>query len=164
MFVSEKVDISFDDTTTSLYNKLSKLAYTMTKKYILDVLMKRFDPTQQNENDATFAPIINKEDEHINVNQSGKHVYNHIRTLLDSPGGYVFINDQKVKLFSSEYVKKQHDYTINTVVGFNDGACVIALDGGLLYVYEMQIANKKKMSSSLIQHGVGKQWINKEVK
>lgn len=164
MFVSKEIEITFQDTTSSVYKKLSQLAYDLTKEHVLDILNNKIISVEQNEEEVTFAPIITREDERINVNQPGEKVYNHLRGLLDFPGGYVIIDGLKVKLYDSKYIKGKHQYPINSVIGFEQDACVIALDGGLLHVYQLQVENKKKMLASQIKHGIGKQWINKEVK
>ncbi len=164
MFASKKVDIALQDTTSSVYEKLSTLAYELTKECILDILNNKIHGVDQENEKATFAPIITREDERINVNQPGKKVYDHLRALLDFPGGYVIIEGLKVKLFHSDYIEMKHDYPTNSVVGFEQDAFVIALDGGVLHVYQLQAENKKKMLASQMKHGIGKQWINKEVK
>lgn len=163
VFVQEEVSIEQDDTTSSVLNKLSKLAYQMIKDHLLQILDNQYPSTPQDETQVSFAPIISADDEHLDVSKCGKTIYNQLRALLDEPGGYVYIDDLKVKLFDSHFKKEAHDYPINTIVSF-DQFMVIALKCGLLFVEQLQIQGKKKMSAQQIKHGIGKNWIGKEIK
>lgn len=162
VFVKDEVEIQDVDTTSIVLDKLSALAYTMIKNELLDVLEGNTKAIPQEESEVSFAPIISREDEHLDVSKCGKRIYNQLRALLDEPGGYVLINDLKVKLFDSTFVKEEHDYPINTIVGFED-SLVLALKCGFLYVHKLQIPGKKKMDASQIKHGIGKEWIGVEI-
>ncbi len=163
MYVAQSIDIEDSDTTSSLLDRLSTLAYQMILSHINDILDQKLHPIPQDEAKVTYAPIITRELEHINMNQSGEKIYNHIRALLNQPGGYVIIDGQKVKLFDTIYKQQQHKHPINTVVSFTKEACVIAVEHGLLYVSELQVESKKRMHASQLWHGIGKNWMNKEV-
>jgi methionyl-tRNA formyltransferase len=72
------------------------------------------------------------------------------------------INELKVKFFEATFNKEEHDYPINTIVGF-DQDMVIAVKCGLLHVHTLQIPGKKKMDANQIKHGIGKEWIGVEI-
>ena len=44
---------------------------------------------------ATFAPIIKAEDELIDMNQPGQQIYNQIRSLIDNPYAYAYLDGKR---------------------------------------------------------------------
>jgi methionyl-tRNA formyltransferase len=162
VFVAEKVEIEANDTTSIVLDKLSKLSYTMIKEHLIGVLEGDYSTTTQDETQVSFAPIISRDDEHLDVSKCGNKIYNQLRALLDEPAGFVLINDVKVKLFDSTFFKEEHDYPRNTIIEF-DNDMIIALKCGLLHVHQLQIPGKKKMAANQLKNGVGKTWIGKEI-
>jgi methionyl-tRNA formyltransferase len=164
VFVKESILIGPDETTSGIHDRLMVLANRMIKEHLLDILNLRVAPTVQDEALVTFAPIITAEDEHINLAKDGETIYNQIRGLIKFPYGYVIINDLKVKIIEAEFAKKAHNNEVNTVVGFDDDAMIIAINDGLLIIKKLQVQGKTIMDASQIKHGLGKKWIGLEVK
>lgn len=163
MFVQESIAIDFEDTTTSLTHKLTRLGQAMVKKYVLAILKGKLKGQVQDPELVTFSPIITYEDERIDMRQSGLMIYNQIRSLLDEPGGHIFIDNQKVKIYDVSYEALVHKYPLNTIIDFNKEACMVALDGGILSIKVLQLPNKRKMQAEQIYHNLAKNWIGKVV-
>lgn len=163
MFVQESIAIDFEDTTTSLTHKLTLLGQAMVKKYVLAILKGELKGQVQDPELVTFSPIITYEDERIDMRQSGLMIYNQIRSLLDEPGGHIFIDNQKVKIYDVSYEALVHKYPLNTIIDFNKEACMVALDGGILSIKVLQLPNKRKMQAEQIYHNLAKNWIGKVV-
>lgn len=162
VFSQDEIEIMPNDTTSILFDKMSDLAYLMTKRDLIDILDRKLIGIPQDETKVSFAPIITRDDERLDLSKCGIKIYNQLRGLLDEPGGYVLINDLKVKLFDSSFTKIDHNYTVNTIVSFDDGM-IIALKCGLLHVYKIQVPGKKKMEAEQIKHGLGKEWIGVKI-
>lgn len=163
MFVQESLTIDFEDTTTSLTHKLTRLGQAMVTKYVLAILKGELKGQVQDPELVTFSPIITYEDERIDMRQSGLMIYNQIRSLLDEPGGHIFIDNQKVKIYDVSYEALVHKYPLNTIIDFNKEACMMALDGGILSIKVLQLPNKRKMQAQQIYHNLAKNWIGKVV-
>ncbi len=75
---------------------------------ILDTLTAIADgtavPREQEESDATFAPMLTKDDGLIDWTQSAEKIHNRIRGLQPSPGGFTFCGGRRLLILAAEPV------------------------------------------------------------
>ncbi len=163
VYVQRSIPIHKDDTTSMVHDNLMVLGHQMIKEHLAEILAGRLIATPQNDDKATFAPIITSEDERVDMSMEGKAIYDHIRGLIDHPYAYVLIDDHKVKIIEASFVSKEHYHPINRIIGFDQSGMQIALRNGILNVVKLQIEGKKVMEASQVRHGSGRYWIDKEV-
>lgn len=94
-----KLPIEPNDTTDSLMAKLSQLAKALLEKNIQAVLAKTSKRYPQDETQVTFAYNLKPEDEILNFNQTYQAIDCHLRSLLSQPGGSIFINNSRIKVY-----------------------------------------------------------------
>ncbi|MCR5307407.1 MAG: methionyl-tRNA formyltransferase [bacterium] len=163
MYMAEKMDagdiISQDklligeDDTTTLTNRLSLLGRDLLLKTLPDIFSGNINPIKQNETEVSFAYNISKEDEKINLNNTCKMVYNQIRGLSTTPGGYLIYNDKKVKVYSSTFIEKEIDGEIGEIVESNK-KLGIKVKNGVIYPLTIQLEGKNKMSIKDFYNGM----------
>lgn len=127
----EKTIISEDDNLESLSLRLQEIG----SKLLVETLPKIFDGTndriKQDENNVTYAPIIKKEDEHIDFNKTSKEVYNLIRGLNPSPGAYMILNEEVVKVYEAKIGDNKGKIScINNI--YKDGIGIGTSDGEII--------------------------------
>ncbi len=98
------------------------------------------------------APKIFKEFCRINWNNKPRDIYNFIRGLSPYPCAFTYLNTEGgeellMKIYKSEYEILPHDLLPGTVVSENDNILKIAVDGGFIYIKELQVPGKKRMST-----------------
>ena len=106
----EKKEILIDnsDNYTTLNDKLSKLGTSLLQAVLQKILNKKIERTKQNDNEASYAPIIKREDEKLDFNKTSFEIYNHIRGLADVPGAYALLEGKNVKIYSSRISEHVH--------------------------------------------------------
>lgn len=104
IITSSRVKIEDGDDLESLSNKLSLLGAEM----IIDNLPSIIDGTnsriKQNEEEVTFCPIIKREDEHLNFNDSAVNIYNKVRALHPYPLANFILDDLEIKIDECQIV------------------------------------------------------------
>lgn len=151
MYAFEKVDILDEDNYSSLANKLSEAAI----KICLDNLPLYFEGKlvgeEQDENLVTFADKISDEDEKLNINLSTKDFINYVRGLADEPGGYLYIDTKKIKIFKAHQISDEVTSLVGTLI-INKNV-YLQLKDGIIALDYVQLEGKKRMDGKSFANG-----------
>ena len=146
MISKTEVDITDFDTATSLHDKLQKASVSLLMKTLPSIINGTNKREKQNNDDATYAYNVSREDEHVNFNDTSLNVYNKIRGLNSWPGAYATLDDKNIKLWVSKISDNVYDKKPGTIVNLNkDGMEVVTKDKSIL-ITELQLPGKKKMN------------------
>lgn len=155
---SEEVLIEKDDTVGTLHDKLS----VMGKELLLNVLNKykdgNFPHVRQDDSEATYAPIIKREDELVDFNKTSLEIYNKIRGLNPFPVAYAILDGKVMKLYSSSikdnvYTSKRNGEIVRV---YSDGIGVSTKDSEIV-ITEIKPEGKRKMSVKEYLNGIDKE-------
>ena len=156
----EALPIEEADTNESMFEKLSDLALKMLLEHLDDIIAGNVNPIKQNNEEATYAYNLSKEDEFINFNEDLTKVYNHIRGLLSNPGAYGIIDGKKYKFHK---VRRSDEILCeaSVVYGLHDGAIAVGTKNGTILIDEIQSEGKNKMPAKAFYNGAGKNLVGK---
>ncbi|CCV65636.1 Methionyl-tRNA formyltransferase [Paracholeplasma brassicae] len=98
----EEVEILETDTTDSLMRRLSIVGRDLLDRTILSIINQTNNRVPQDETQVTFAYTIKPEEEFLDFTKTTKEVINHLRSLLDEPGGSIFVNNTRIKVYEIE--------------------------------------------------------------
>jgi methionyl-tRNA formyltransferase len=103
MIAVEKIAITPKTTASSLHDKLSALGGKMISKTVAELEAKgKILSTPQGDANATYAPLLKKEDGKINWSQSGAEIDRKIRALNPWPGTWAESEGKRIKILSAE--------------------------------------------------------------
>ncbi len=153
MLLTEKLPISINDTTLDMFEKLSVLGAKVMLKTIELLEKGELKPIKQNDELATYAGLLTKEDGLINWNDSALTVHNRIRGLYSWPGAFTKLEEKTLKLQSSVL----SELTGNNIPGEiidTDGRIVVTCgDNHCIELVELQLEGKKRMTVSAFLNG-----------
>lgn len=156
--LQEKVLISLDDTMSSLHDKLMVAGAIAISKAIKLLISEKAVFIKQQEEEATFAYNISKEEEYIDANRDVIEVYNHIRGLIAWPIGYIVVQDKKIKLHQVRLGENTQDYEIGTLFKMNKKLYLQCLNG-VIELIEVQLEGKAKCKAIEFINGYGQKFI-----
>jgi methionyl-tRNA formyltransferase len=176
ILLQKEVEIFSGDTSETLHGKLSELGTGL----ILDTLDKLIDgsikPVKQNDQEATYADKILKEETEINWEWSSEKIRDFVRALNPSPAAYTYYKNKRIKIFKVEIAslppfnsplikgghrgvspladgghREEPPFTKGGQGGFGeivsiDKKLVVATGDGFLDLVEVQPESKKKVS------------------
>lgn len=153
------IDIEPADNSTTLFEKMGDHAAILLKEHLETLLSGQAIFVEQDEKEATFAPIIKREEEHIDLSQTDQQIIDHIRGLSLDPGAYVLAKNKKLKIFEYEYIPCE-----NTTLGLfsqpNKKSLCLELHDGKLNILSCQYEGKPKMAIKDFINGQGRSLIN----
>ena len=150
------------DNVGTLHDKLSILGKD-TLESVLDNLLNGIVIGIKQTDDYTLAPMIKREDEVINFNDSGQNIINKIRALTPWPLANFSLNNKEIKVISAEF-KKCNIKGTGKIVEITKDSLGISCKDGIIYLKIIKPFGKKEMPISSFINGIKKEeYLNKVV-
>lgn len=171
MLETAEVEIGADETTGELWDRLAKVGADLLVKTLEKVENGTVERTIQNDEEATYAPMLNKEMAKIDwENQDAQSLHNLIRGLNPIMGAYTFLQGQKIKFWKAkainkeeflavfpnwkEYAFKLKEIDAGTILESDPKqGLYIQTKDGILSILEIQGENAKKMDIASFLRG-----------
>ncbi|WP_416826902.1 methionyl-tRNA formyltransferase [Ectobacillus polymachus] len=141
------------DSVGSLHDKLSQAGAELLSTTIPSLLAGTITPIKQNDEKATFASNIKREQEKIDWSKDGEVIYNHIRGLHPWPVAYTTMHGQVVKVWWGEKVQAS-SMEPGTVIGIEENGFIVSTGNQTaIKITDLQPAGKKRMSGEQFLRG-----------
>ncbi len=151
-----EVEITEDDNVGTLHSKLSDTGAVLLSETLPKLLAGEVTPIPQNNDEATFAYNIKRDQEKINWSKTGEEIYNHIRGLNPWPVAFTTLDGQTVKVWRAEKVPgAKSELTGIIIKNESDGITVSTGDETAIKIKELQPSGKTKMTSEEFYRGAG---------
>lgn len=147
------IPISFDDTVTSIYDKLNEIQ----RQNLGEVVVKALNGAEgipQNNAEATYCCTRLPEDGGINWSDSTKNIYNFIKALVfPFPGAYTYFQGKKLIIWQAKPVNNPPTYVgriPGRVIGISkkEGYVDVLTGDGILRILEVQFAGEEKTAAA----------------
>lgn len=153
MILKAKEKITENDTYGSLYDRLSVIGADLLIE-TLELIEKSTAPrVPQNNDEATLAPMITREMEHIDWTKKGIDVVNLIKGLNPQPVAYTLLNGEKLKIWFAEEEKQNYNGVPGEIVDVRKKDFVVMSGEGAVAVKEVQAQGGKKMTADAYMRG-----------
>ncbi|MDN3364344.1 methionyl-tRNA formyltransferase [Priestia megaterium] len=147
-----EVPIEERDHVGTLHDKLSAAGAKLLSETIPSLVKGEITPVKQNDEEATFASNIKREQEKIDWARTGEEIYNHIRGLHPWPVSYTTADGQVMKIWWGEKVSASGKP--GTVLSLEEDGFIVATGNETaIKVTELQPAGKKRMDAAQYLRG-----------
>lgn len=144
--------IDEDDNYSSVALKMGEVATKLLLKNLLPLVNKEIKGIAQDEKEVTFANKILPPDEHLPLNLSVIDTLAYINALSETPGAYVILNRQKLKIFKARAKNYLGSLSIGSLL-FEKNSLSIILKDGAIEILDLQLEGKKRMPSNAFLNG-----------
>ena len=150
----EKIEIEDHDTASSLHDKLSILGKDLLLKTLPSIIDHTAPRIPQDENEATYAFNISKEDEKLDFGKLRKQVYNQVRGLNSWPGAYFILEGKRIKVWECYISDNNYSNLMDGQISniYPDGIG-IKVSNGEVVLTVIQPEGKQKMSATAFANG-----------
>lgn len=154
IILKREILIGADENAGELHDRLSELGASALSETIELMISGKIERIQQNNEEATYAPIMTKELGRIDWSKDAKDVRNLIRGTYPWPGAFSSYNGRIFKILSSQALD---DNIKNDNYGYisrgNKDSIVVSCGNGSLKILELQFENGKPMSAEAYLRG-----------
>ena len=153
MILKAEEKIKDDDTYGTLYDRLSYIGADLLIKTLDLIERGKVVRVPQNDDDATLAPMITRDMEHIDWDNTSENVVNLIKGLNPQPVSYTMYNDEKLKIWFAEVEKTEYSGEIGEIADVRKKDFVVKTKKGAVAVKEVQAQGGKKMTADAYMRG-----------
>lgn len=143
ILLSSEIAIGKDEISDTLHDKLALMGAELLDKTIDGILNGSVNPIKQNENEATYAPIIKKEMAQIDFSLSAEKIVDAIRGYNPWPCAYFTLLGKRIKVYRAEALVTSGE--VGTVLE-SGNRLVIGCGKGSVSLIEVQPEGSKRMN------------------
>ncbi len=136
MYGKKEVIIEEDDNATSLFKKISEAAKDLVLELLPKYVNGELEGIPQDENEVTFCSLIKPEQEKLDLSKDILEVYGYIRGLSDEPGAYLYLDNQKLKIFKAKIANDLVTAEVGTIVQADKHGLLLQCQNGQLAILE----------------------------
>ena len=148
----DATQIGGEEAAPELGSRLARMGASLLLETITDLPAGRVHPEQQDDAEATYAPILKKEDGYVNWQFSGQQIYDRLRGFTPWPGAFTIFRQMPLSLIR-----------VRPADGIELAPGALAVDkkrltvgcgdGSALELLEVQLAGKKRMMADAFVNG-----------
>lgn len=163
MYAKEEVNISEDDNFATLAEKIKIAASNLILRALPAYLNGELPGEPQDESQVTFASLIKKDKEHLDLSLPKTLFRGWVRALAPEPGGYLIWDEKMIKIFEVAILNEEVNAPIGTIVQADKRGLVLQLSDGQVEIKRLQVAGKRVVTSQEFVNGYrdvqGAKWL-----
>ncbi len=153
MFLKEAIKISQDDTAGTLHDKLKEVGANLLIKTLDAVRHGAITPIEQDNSLATYAPMIKKDDCHIDWNKDAVSIRNLVRGLNPLPSAYTYIGERLLKIYKGDVKLGDINEKAGTIINVSPEGIEVTAGNNIFVITELKPENKNKMTAKEFLRG-----------
>ncbi len=153
ILAQKELEILDNDTSTTLFNKMSLLGRDLLMETIPLLIDGKITPIKQNDEEATFSYNIESTEEEIDFEKEAIVIERTLRALLDEPGMYFYFNgfndpNDRIKVYDLKVGTISHNLNPGEIVSVSKKYFTMACGNNTtIDIYEVQPVGKKRMKA-----------------
>ena len=142
------IKLSAKETLSSLHDRLSALGAEILADTLKEYINGTINPQKQDEKQASYVPLIKKEDGRLQVNLSAAELERRIRAYNPWPGAFLLLNNgEKIKILEADTEISANTGKIGEIYTKN-GQLALNCGQDILFILKLQRENRKAMNAS----------------
>jgi len=153
ILLQRETEIGPSETAIELMERLSSVGAEL-----LSETLRKFEtivPRRQNDIDASFAPIMKKEDGLISWMLGADEIARRIRGFQPFPTTFTYFEDKKLTLWRAEKTDTESSGEIGEIIEAKGDMLLVTCGGGsVLKIDELQLEGKRRMTTRDFLNGI----------
>lgn len=146
IILKDSLTIGEDETTGELHDRLSIMGADLLLNTIDLIERGEVERQKQNDEEATYAPIMNKELGNIDWNKSALEIKNLIRGTNPWPSAFTTYQDKTMKIWKSRVEKTDETYPAGKIIRVTKEEVFVGTGKDMLVIQELQFSGGKRLS------------------
>ena len=155
IFAQRKIAILPDETAGELAVRLAALAAEVTRLDLPRAVSGELVAVPQNHDEATFAPILQKDDGRVDFAKPAQAVHNHVRGMTPWPGAFTKLPDGRtLKLLQTRLGSwESPNAEPGTIIAADKVHVLVACSKGTIEIVRAQVEGRKPLSAGELVAG-----------
>ena len=157
MLAKGAITIADEETAPELSARLAQLGAELLSEMLPRIERGEIKPVPQENDAATYAPMLKREDGLINWQMPASAIANRVRAFQPWPGSYTSFRGSKLIIWRARNVSEAtspKDIDAGTILSIDDNAITIACASSTqMRVEEIQLEGKRRMSAREFVNG-----------
>lgn len=156
--------VPIEETAPELSARLAAAGADLLVQTLADLCAGKVQPRPQDNDRATLAPILTKEDGRIDWNRPARRIHDLIRGLQPWPGAHTSFRGQSLHLWRSHLAPGRRTdlppgallrgaSSLPGALSHSQSVFAVAGDGAVLELLEVQLEGRKKMPAEVFANG-----------
>ena len=145
ILLQRETKIEQKDDALTLSQRLSILGAKLLLETITQLKKGTLTPMPQNHSKASYAPVLKKENGHIEWGRDAQAIHNQIRGTLPWPGAFTNLKNKLLKIFKSEVIENETLEPPGVISQVSPEGIKVATGKGYLLLTEIQLQDRRKM-------------------
>lgn len=141
-----------EDNYGTLHDTLAYMGANLLKENLDNIINNKTKRVKQNDSEATIAPRINREDELIDVSDTGSNIINKIRAFNPYPLAYLKCDNLEFKVIDAVF-KPMNNTIVGKITREKDKLGIEVKDG-IIYFNKIKPIGKKEMDIKSFLNGL----------
>jgi methionyl-tRNA formyltransferase len=133
-----EIPILREDNAETLHDKLVNLAADMLPEFFERFKNNTFEEYPQNEEEATYAPMLKKEDGRLDFHMPAISLFNRIRGLNPWPSTYTYYKGTLIKVLQADVYERHNLSEPGTIIEASERGIYVATGDGVLIIKRLQ--------------------------
>jgi len=158
MLTQRSIKIGDDETAPQLSERLAQLGAEILSETLPRVARGEIAPLTQNDSEATYAPMLKREDGLIDWRLSADQIANRVRAFQPWPGTYANFRGGRITLWRAQDTSPQQAADSSAEPGtitniHASGITVLCGGASALLIEEVQVEGKRRVSAREFANG-----------
>ncbi len=153
ILLKRETPIMQEDTAASLHDRLADLGAQAIQEALLLLEQDRQQPEKQDEQLATYAKKISKQEASINWQDSAEQIHRQIRAFYPWPVAQTRYNDKVIRIHRAEMIRQATQAKAGEIVRYNKEGLWVACGEDQLCITQAQLPGARAMSIVDIYNG-----------
>lgn len=145
IFLQQEIAVVPDETTASLEAKLTPMGARLLLETLRRLQEGSVTPKPQREEEATYAPMLKKEDGEIHWSDPAALLERRVRGFYPWPSAYTSLRAKILKIHRARVIAMEPEAMPGEVVKADRGGLWVATGEGALSLEEIQLENRKRL-------------------
>jgi methionyl-tRNA formyltransferase len=154
ILLQEQIDIAPEETAPELAASMAEAGAPLMLDTLRGLAQGKLAPRPQNNGEASYAPLLKKEDGHIDWNRPAQEIYNRMRGFAPWPGAYTSFRRQTCQIWAEPFSLPTLTRSAPGTIFREDTQILIACGHAtLLRLLSVKVEGRKQISAVEFANG-----------
>jgi len=153
ILLQREMSISDEDTSETLAPRLAVIGAELMVETLNGLQNGTVKATPQDNNAASLAPVLKREDGLIDFQRNATSIYNRLRGFQPWPGAFTGFRGKQLHIWKAKPLGEHRESACATIIVERDRLIAACGENSLLEIVELQPEGKKRMAARDFIHG-----------